>query len=357
MNGKGMNILRTVKRSLLATKGMGLFPRVANSAWRRQRLLILCYHGISTGEEHAYHPEMFLPPQTFARRMEILKQLNCNVLAFSEALRLLKAGTLPPRSVSITFDDGWADFVNAYSILRKYGFPATVYLTTYYCLFNRPIFRFALGYMMWKRQGQVIDASAVSWLPPQLDLRTPAARTALVLHIDEHARKHALTGKQKDDLAAEFAALIGFDYGVFARERLLHLMTAAEVSEMSRGGVDFQLHTHRHRTPLDRERFIAEIEENRRLIQQMTNGTEGHVHFCYPSGAHRPDFLAWLSEAGVRSATTCIPGFSGRNSNLLLLPRLLDQYSLSDNEFEAWVTGFAGLMPRRRMIAPDVAPE
>lgn len=352
-----MNALRTIKHRLLATKGMGLFPLVANSTWRQQRLLILCYHGISTGDEHAYHPEMFLPPETFARRMEILKQLNCNVLALAEGLRLLEAGTLPPRSVSITFDDGWADFVNAYSILAKYGFPATVYLTTYYCLFNRPIFRFALGYMMWKRRAQVIDASAVPWLPPQLDLRTPAARAALVRHIDEHARKHNLTGKQKDDLAGEFAAVIGFDYGVFARERLLHLMTAAEVSEMSRGGIDFQLHTHRHRTPLDRGRFIAEIEENRRLIQDMTNRATGHVHFCYPSGANRPAFLPWLSEAGVHSATTCIHGFSGRNSNPLLLPRLLDQYSLSDDEFEAWVTGFAAFMPKRKMISLDVAPE
>jgi peptidoglycan/xylan/chitin deacetylase (PgdA/CDA1 family) len=352
-----MNILRAFKRSFLATKGMGLFPLVANSTWRGQRLLILCYHGISTGDEHAYRPEMFLPPEIFARRMEILKQLNCNVLALAEGLRLLEAGKLPPRSVTITFDDGWADFVNAYSILRKYGFPVTVYLTTYYCLFNRPIFRFALGYMMWKRREQIIHTCSARWLPPQLDLRTPAARAALVSHIDEHARKHNLTGKQKDDLAGEFAAVIGFDYGVFARERLLHLMTAAEVSEMSRGGIDFQLHTHRHRTPLDRERFIAEIEQNRRLVDEITDGCGGRVHFCYPSGAHRPDFLAWLSEAGVRSATTCIHGFSSRNSNPLLLPRLLDQYSLSDDEFEAWVTGFAGLMPRRRMIAPDVAPE
>jgi peptidoglycan/xylan/chitin deacetylase (PgdA/CDA1 family) len=352
-----MNVLRTIKRSLLTTKGLGLSSIIARSEWRRQRLLILCYHGIAMGDEHAFQPEMFLPPATFARRMETLKQLNCNVLALAEGLRLLEAGKLPPRSVSITFDDGWADFVNAYSILRKYGFPATVYLTTYYCLFNRPIFRFSLGYMMWKRQQHVIEASHLPWLPPQVDLRTPAARTALVRHIDEHARKNSLTGKQKDDLAGEFAALIGFDYGVFARERLLHLMTAAEVFEMSRGGVDFQLHTHRHRTPLDRERFIAEIEENRRLIEEITGGCGGRVHFCYPSGASRPDFVAWLSQAGVQSATTCIHGFSTRNSNPLLLPRLLDQYSLSDSEFEAWVTGFVGLMPRRRMISPDVAPE
>jgi peptidoglycan/xylan/chitin deacetylase (PgdA/CDA1 family) len=134
-------------------------------------------------------------------------------------------------------------------------------------------------------------------------------------------------------------------------------MSPAEVSEMSAGGIDFQLHTHRHRTPLDRETFIGEIEENRRLIQNMTNQAEGHVHFCYPSGANRPAFLPWLLQAGVHSATTCVHGFSSRTDNPLLLPRLLDQSSLSDNQFEAWVTGFAACIPRRRVILPDVAPE
>ena len=352
-----MNIVRTVKRSLLATNGLGLSSALAHSGWRRQRLLILCYHGVSIGDEHAYHPEMFLPPDTFARRMETLKQLNCNVLALADGLRLLEAGKLPPCSVSITFDDGWADFVNAYPILRKYGFPATVYLTTYYCLFNRPIFRFALGYMTWKSREQVIESKMPSWLPPQLDLRTPATRADLIQRIDQHAREHNFTGKQKDDLAREFAAVIGFDYDSFAKERLFHLMTAAEVCQMSRNGIDFQLHTHRHRTPLDRERFIAEIQQNRTLIEEIIGKSGGQVHFCYPSGANRSDFLPWLTEAGVLSATTCIHGLSSQNSNPLLLPRLLDQYSLSDNEFEAWVTGFASLMPRRRMTAPDVAPE
>ena len=352
-----MNVLKTGKESLLATKGLGLSWVVRNSEWRRQRLLILCYHGIAMGDEHQFQPEMFMPPATFARRMEILKEAKCNVLELGEALRLLAAGKLPPRSVTITFDDGWADFVNAYSILRSHGFPATVYLTTYYCLFNRPIFRFALGYMMWKRRQQVIETSALPWLPRQLDLRTPEARATLVRHVDQHAVEHKLTGKQKDDLAAEFAAVIGFDYGFFARERLLHLMTAAEVSEMSRGGIDFQLHTHRHRTPLNRERFIAEVEENRRLIEKITDRRGGRVHYCYPSGAHRPDFIPWLAQAGVQSATTCIHGMASPDSNPLLLPRLLDQSSLSENEFEAWVTGFAGLMPKRMMVPLDVAPE
>src|ERR1700743_3228483 len=139
-----MNMLRKIKRGLLASQGMGLGHVVARSSWRQQRLLILCYHGVAMGEEHGSHPEMFIPPETFARRMEILDQTGCRVLPLPEALRLLKTGKLPPRSVAITFDDGWADFrLHAYPVLRRHNFPATVYLTTYYCQLRRPLFRFA----------------------------------------------------------------------------------------------------------------------------------------------------------------------------------------------------------------------
>lgn len=351
-----MNALRQFKRALLASNGLGLAPVIARSNWRRQRLLILCYHGIAMGEEHASHPEMFMPPAIFARRMEMLAQSECKVLALGEALRLLQKGQLPPRSVAITFDDGWANFpLHAFPILQQHGFPATVYLTTYYCLFSRPLFRFALSHMMWK-QSKVIENRAFPWLPEQLDLRTEANRTSFLWKIDDYAKQQDLSGKQKDDLAAAFAETIGFDYAAFCGERLFQLMNPEEVATMARAGVDFQLHTHRHRTPLDRHRFIGEVEQNRDLIAEMT-GSGNLVHFCYPSGAVRDDFVSWLKEAGVQSATTCVHNLATRGGDPFRLPRLLDQYGLGEEEFEAWLTGLAALIPRRKSVALDVAPE
>ncbi len=352
-----MNPLRRIKRALLATNGLGLAQVIARSNWRRQRLLILCYHGISIGEEHGSHPEMFMPPEVFARRMELLAQSGCKVLGLSEALRLLHQERLPPRTVAITFDDGWADFpLHAFPVLQKHGFPATVYLTTYYCLFSRPLFRFALAHMMWKLQSQVIDNRTFPYLPEQLDLRTEADRTSFLWKIDSYAKQHDLSGKQKDDLAAALATTIGFDYSAFCKERLFQLMNPEEVATMARAGVDFQLHTHRHRTPLDRDLFIGEIEQNRDLITEMT-GAGNHVHFCYPSGAVRDDFIPWLKEAGVESATTCVHDLATQGGDPFRLPRLLDQDGLGDVEFEGWLTGLSALIPRRKSVVLDVAPE
>ncbi|MGA2905948.1 MAG: polysaccharide deacetylase family protein [Candidatus Korobacteraceae bacterium] len=352
-----MSLLKSIRRAFLATAGVGSFRIVERSNWRRQRLLILCYHGIAMGEEHASHPEMFLPPSTFAARMEILAQSGCKVLELGEALQLLQRGLLPAGSVAITFDDGWADFpINAFPILQKHRFPATVYLTTYYCLFNRPLFRFALAHMMWKVRTKVVENRTFPWLPPELDFGTQQSRSALMWQIDSYAKQQDFSGKQKDEIVAEFASAIGFDYPSFCRERLFQLMNPGEVTAMARAGIDFQLHTHRHRTPLDHDRFIDEIRQNRELVEELA-GPGSHVHFCYPSGANRPEFIPWLQEAGVQSATTCENGLATSTGNAFLLPRLLDQYGLIDAEFESWLSGLAALLPRRRSLSLDVAPE
>ncbi|MGB8771461.1 MAG: polysaccharide deacetylase family protein [Candidatus Korobacteraceae bacterium] len=350
--------LKAAKASLLAmSRDMRLFSVVGRSQMRRNRLLIVCYHGVSSGDENQYQPEMFLSTTVFERRMQILRDSGANVLDLGEGLQLLSEGRLPPRSTVLTFDDGWADFrTNAFPILQRYGFPATVYLTTYYCFFNRPIFRFAVGYLLWKRRTEIIENTGLPFLAKQLDLRSEENRSAVMFQLDHYAKQHGLSGKEKHDLAAKLADILEVDYEALLRGRLFHLMNPEEVTEIARRGVDVQLHTHRHRTPLDRDKFVAEIAQNRRHVEELA-GKDGRVHFCYPSGAHRSEFLPWLEEAGVRSATTCVPGFSRKAVNPLLLPRLLDQYSISETEFEAWIAGFAAMMPRRKSAPPNAARE
>lgn len=352
-----MGLLKSAKSIVIGSRGFGLSPIIARGPWRNRHLLILCYHGIAMGEEHASHPEMFLPADTFEARLSRLKAFGANVLDLGEAVRRLKEGTLPPRSVSITFDDGWADFyVKAYPALRKFGFPATVYLTTYYCFYNRPIFLFALRHMMWKQRERVIEGHHFTFLPPVLDLRTEQSRTKLSEQINDYARTQDLSGKQRDELADQFASAIGFDYSEITRDRLFHVLNPEEVAAIASGGIDVQLHTHRHRTPLNRDSFVKEVRENRQYVSELT-GRNHLVHFCYPSGAIRPDFLPWLKEAGVETATTCDHGFASQGDDPLLLPRLLDQFRIAESEFDAWLSGLMAFLPKRQYPRLDVAPE
>src|SRR5437868_10648345 len=125
---------RQARQGLLATfREMGGFRRVAGSAWRRRRLLILCYHGVSLRDEHEWHGELFVTPHFLRRRFEILRDGGYTVLPLGEAVRCLRGGTLPPRSVVLTFDGGFYNFrAAALPLPEEFGFPATNYASTYY---------------------------------------------------------------------------------------------------------------------------------------------------------------------------------------------------------------------------------
>jgi peptidoglycan/xylan/chitin deacetylase (PgdA/CDA1 family) len=349
-------MLRSVKlATLVALRGSGVFRLVANSRWRQQRLLILCYHGVALEDEHLWRPGLYMQPQTLERRLELLKEGGYSVLPLDEALQRLRAGTLPRQSVVITFDDGTYDFYRqAFPLLKTYGFPATVYQTTYYTSCERPVFNLVCSYMLWKKRGQVIANGAEIGLDEPLDLRTELGRHRVVRGLIETAEAEDMTGLEKDDLAARLARFLKIDYAHIKAKRILQLMNAHEVREVARNGVSVQLHTHRHRAPDDEGLFRGEIKDNRTHIRELI-ATEP-VHFCYPAGIHRPAFLPWLREERVVSATTCDGGLAARGSDNLLLPRFVDHADRTEIEFESWLTGVGDLLAFRRASSQVYVP-
>jgi hypothetical protein len=288
---------------------------------------------------------MFVTPDFFRHRLETLARLGYKVLPLGDAVRMLGEGTLPPKSVVITFDDGFYDFhLFAYPLLRKFGFPATVYQTTYYSDLPYPIYNLVMWYLFWRGRERKFNGAPYG-VPQEFDLATDANRMRAAEAFRELARRQRLTIEQKDELAERVAAELGIDYAEIRRLRMLQLMTSAEVQEIAAGGIDVQLHTHRHRTPVDEKLFTREIRDNRQWISDKL--AKPAAHFCYPSGVHHPEFLPWLREEKVLSATTCDYGIASRENEPLLLPRLLDSMNVTDQDFEGWLSGIGALLPHR----------
>jgi len=339
--------LQCAKRGVLSTlKGLGVFRLARESRWRQQRLLILCYHGISLDDEHEWNGSLYMKPSDFEQRLEMLRRGGYTVLPLAEGLQRLYRRDLPPKSVVITFDDGTHDFyARAYPIVKRYGYPVTVYLTTYYCYDNRPVFPGICSYMLWKKRDARLDLASLLGREGWVELSAQSGREIVCKALQECAFERGLSADGKHELAAKLAEHLGLDYGDLTARRLVHVMNPAEVAEVSRGGVDVQLHTHRHRTPLDRDLFLREIRENRSHIHELTQSDP--THFCYPSGVHRREFLPWLSETGVVSATTCEVDLATCRSMPLLLPRLVDTAQQSPVQVESWLVGLGSLLPRR----------
>lgn len=92
--------------------------------------LILMYHRVA---EVALDPWcLYVTPQHFAEQLEVLQECT-NPLSMKQFIEAHRTGTVPPRAVVVTFDDGYADnLYHAKPLLEYYSIPATVFVSTGY---------------------------------------------------------------------------------------------------------------------------------------------------------------------------------------------------------------------------------
>jgi peptidoglycan/xylan/chitin deacetylase (PgdA/CDA1 family) len=323
--------------AMRCVRSTGAYSFSANSARRKRELLILCYHGIALRDEHLWAGDLFITDERFRQRLTALRDLKANVLPLNEALKRLQTGTLPDRAVSITFDDGLYDFRSrAVPALADFGFPATLYFTTYYSGLKFPIIDLVLNYLLWKSAETSIDFPEQGILRP-MPIRNRVERAAVNRNLLAWFDSAKLDTLAKDQFARQLANRLAVDYDEILRSRILQIMTPEEAAQAAAAGIDLQLHTHRHRTPQVHDLFLKEIAENSRRIEEISGNKP--LHFCYPSGDSDPVFLPWLRGCGIKSAATCLRGFAQPKSDPLLLPRVLDDSNMDPVEFEGVVSG------------------
>jgi peptidoglycan/xylan/chitin deacetylase (PgdA/CDA1 family) len=334
--------------ALGAAERLGLFGTIGDSRWRRSRLLVLCYHGVSLHDEHEFS-DVHVSEKHLRRRFQILREERCTVLPLGEAFQRLSSDHLPPRSVALTFDDGLYDFYpKARPLLHEFEYPATVYVATYYSQFARPVFDMACGYLLWKGRGK--EVSLARLLPDGRTTRIPwdeQERRSLHLRIRSHANAARYSASEKDAMLSELSAEVGIDWHAFVASRMLQLMSAAEIGNLDHGLIDVQLHTHRHRTPRDPALFMRELDDNIAALESMGLPREGRRHFCYPSGDADPLFYPSLEARGIATATTGEPQMVSQSTHPFNIPRVVDTMAMTETEFRGWLSGLSQFVTAR----------
>jgi peptidoglycan/xylan/chitin deacetylase (PgdA/CDA1 family) len=192
------------------------------------------YHEINEPAQAWSH--LAVSPAAFKEQLAYLAETGCTILtAGAFAALLADAGQVPPRSVILTFDDGFEDF-HRYAVpaLVEHGFAATVFVTTDWIqdagpgtAASRP------GTMLsWSQIGEVkaagMEVGAHSCQHPQLD-QIPADRVRDELYSSK-ARLEDKLGTPVPGLAYPFgyssapvretAREAGYDYGYAVRNTL-----------------------------------------------------------------------------------------------------------------------------------------
>jgi peptidoglycan/xylan/chitin deacetylase (PgdA/CDA1 family) len=327
------------------SKWLGLFD-LARYLTRRG-LRILCYHGTAFEEESLFRPKLFINYATLQKRLEYLRAQVYPILPLEESLARLDHEELPDCAAVITVDDGfYSTYKSACELFSKFSFPVTIYVTSYYCANENPIFRLVVQYMFWKTRKEFLDLSVLS---PSLSGKVSLLDTE---EKDEGMWKLIQFGEeqcqepQRVILMRHLGELLETDFEHICKTRSLSLMNSQEIQSLAAQGIDIQLHTHRHRLPLDEQQVKKEIFDNRTFLEPLI-GKPLH-HLCYPSGLWSQKLWSWLDALEVKSATTCEPGLNYPETSKLGLKRFLDGENITQIEFEAELSGYSELLRRIR---------
>jgi peptidoglycan/xylan/chitin deacetylase (PgdA/CDA1 family) len=109
---------------------------------------IMMYHNVDDADEFRANT---VSPRHFEQQMAYLKAHGFRVLSLDELVQLTKSRkSLPRKSAVITFDDGYADnYEHAYRILKKYGYPAIIFVLA--DLMNTD------GYLTWEQLKKMVN--------------------------------------------------------------------------------------------------------------------------------------------------------------------------------------------------------
>ena len=299
--------LSMVGRAVLAGAGAALSPR-----GKRARLSVLIYHQV-LAQADALRPGV-PDAQTFDWQMRLLGS-SFNVVRLSEGVRRLRDGSLPARSVCVTFDDGYADNREvALPILQRYGLGATFFV--------------AVGFLDGGRMFNDAVIEAVRQAPaPELDLRDAALGVYLV-HTDAQrvAAASQILGEIKSLSLSERMGRVEAILRIASPgsgERLM--MTSAQVVELARAGMEIGGHTVNHPilASVDTAEARREIEQGKADLETLIE--EPVRAFAYPNGRphtdYRSEHVDLVAQAGFELAVSTARGVSVRDSDPFQLPR------------------------------------
>ncbi|MFZ2799443.1 MAG: polysaccharide deacetylase family protein [Syntrophorhabdus sp.] len=285
--------------------------------------IILAYHRILPKEsvEITYtQPGMYVTTESFEKHMAFISK-NFSIMRLED----LANGTSHQNSCIVTFDDGWADnYTNALPILKRYGIPATIFLSTNvvgkrewpwtdrvcFYIHSASLEEF-IG--TWE---EVLQKSGLEHFKPAFTSQDKGVvREQVISHMK------AMDNQEVLSIIDELDKVMANQNQQLMKTR--PWLTWDEVMEMREEGISFGSHTHNHlilnSVPLLQAR--DEILTSQKMLSKKTGSTA--TMFCYPNGDFNHEIMRIVADAGYKIAVTTRRGFINESSSLLALNRIM----------------------------------
>jgi peptidoglycan/xylan/chitin deacetylase (PgdA/CDA1 family) len=130
-------VKQLLKNSVYRTIGETATGVGAANGHAQRTLRVLMYHKVNDVPENS----VTVPAGLFDEQMAQLRELGYRPVSLEDVLAYYVDGApLPPKAVLISFDDGYRDNLeNAVPVLRRYGYPAVIFVPIGYLDGSQPL--------------------------------------------------------------------------------------------------------------------------------------------------------------------------------------------------------------------------
>lgn len=285
----------------------------------RSKLSVLIYHRVLTEIDELLPYET--TAETLDKQMAMVSRVF-NVLPLGESVARLQSRTLPPRALSISFDDGYANHASvALPILKSHGLPAIFFIASAYLNGGR-MFNDTVIHAVRNNHSGHLDLTELGLT--NYDTGTLSGKRQTIANITNQIKYLKL--KQREAVTNKL-----LDLATDAPAPNDLMMTSAEVKQLHDAGMEIGAHTARH--PILTRHSLAEVKAE---IAEGRDDLESIIGqkvdlFAYPNGKSGLDYhkghIDILKKMGFKAAVTTNHGAADGHCDLYQIPR----YTPHDN--------------------------
>ena len=302
----------------------------------KNKLTVVMYHYVRSIEDSRYPEIKGLELNYFIEQLSFLKK-NYNIVTMEDVISSLDGQDLPPNSLLLTFDDGYAEHFNyVYPVLKELGVQGSFFVPVKAVVEHELLDVNKIHFILAALSNiddiiNDIKADILSY-KQQFDLKDfddYFYEYALANRFDtkevifvKRMLQHALPEELRNLLSSKyFEKYVGINEKAFAKELY---MNESQIKQLVRDGMHVGCHGYDHYwwNKLDSDLLEMELIKSKKFLMSMGCDMSQWTA-CYPYGSSSDSVMTELESQGCKLAfTTEVKVADIESHSKLLIPRL-----------------------------------